>query len=176
MLPTSIITSIITAEFEKNVGRWQSKNAVEYGMKITFDLSLHDYDIEEGYRHLEILIYGPANYIGVYVREDWTVIPINEIKSNGEGLRKGKDYRKGKNDWVNVSYHDSGWRDGIKNVLDKYEDKINHVRNNDNWYEKIQITKDLMSELDRVDENKIELGKNVLTFKLKGKKVTEYLS
>ncbi len=69
----NIVSSIICTTFENEIKRWQCRNEKQFAMKVSFSLSL-DYDKEEGYRNLDILIFAPMNYVGVLVRERWTIV------------------------------------------------------------------------------------------------------
>lgn len=151
-----IVSHIIQETFIKNVGLWQVKNEKQYGMSVSFSLKV-DYNKEEGYRYLDLLIYAPMNYVAVMVKERWNVIPNNELDDDGDGLKPGCDYRKGETPWKLASYHDSCWRsDGVDNVIFSNSKKINHLSGNImEWYNKIEMTPELMKSFeDLVDSRK----------------------
>jgi len=109
-------------------------------MLIEFDLK-PDWDVEEGYRHLKIFIFGGgSNYISVVAKLDWTVIR-NEWINGDDGLVEGKDYIQGETDWLYFSYHDSCWRsDGVEKLLWKFRDRILGLRTDfTNWYQVVDI-------------------------------------
>lgn len=144
----NILSSIICSEFENKVGRWQCKNVTPFAMKVSLRLSV-DYSIEEGYRNLHILIYGPMNYVGVYIKEDWTVIPVDEIEDE-DSLKPGCDYRKGETGWKVISYHDSCWRtDGVDRILHLHRDRISGIDSLSYWYKVSEITPELTEELEK---------------------------
>lgn len=143
----NIVSNIIAQEFEKNVGRWQSKKITPHAMKITFHLN-NNWDLEEGYRHLQILIYGPMNYVGVFVKEDWNIIPVDEIEDE-DSLKPGCDYRRGSTPWKLMSYHDSCWRsDGLNSILSLHKDRINCLDSIGHWYTLEEVTEELSKQLD----------------------------
>lgn len=141
MISHSLLTKVIVQTFEEKVGKWQSKNRTHKALKLTFSLSL-DYNKEEGYRQLEVVIYGPMNYVGVYIRETWTVIALEDLEDDGEGdtfVKPGKDYNEGHSEWTTLAYHDSGWRtDGIDEIFRKYEKRITGF-NGPSFYEVIDV-------------------------------------
>lgn len=166
----NIVSNIICSEFENNVGRWQNKNEKMFAMKMTFRLN-NDWDIEEGYRHLQVLIFGPMNYIGVFVKEDWTVIPVDELDDDGDCLKKGCEYRIDETDWKMISYHDSCWRsDGVDRILSIQEDRLNGLDFSAHWYEKVEISGPLLEQLEqlmsRVGDYRYEYMKDVLQFEI----------
>lgn len=146
-----IVSNIIQDTFVNNVGIWQNKNQKQYGMLVSFSLNL-DWDKEEGYRHLDVLIYAPMNYVAVMVKERWTVIPNNEIDDSGDGLKPGCDYREGETPWKLASYHDSCWRsDGIDNVIWTNREKINTLSGDiGHWYKKIEMTPELIDTFENL--------------------------
>ncbi len=164
----NIVSSIITTTFENEVKRWQTKNEKQFAMLVSFGLSL-DYDKEEGYRHLDILIYGPMNYVGVLVRERWTIIPVDDLEE--DGIKSGCDYRKGDSGWFFASYHDSCWTDGVQSTINKNRERINCLSTDlSNWYKKIEMTPELSETFHNTTTNLrtkdfcYEVGKNVLKF------------
>jgi len=167
----NIISNIICTTFENEVKRGQVKNEKQFALFMSFCLSI-DYDKEEGYRHLDFLIYGPLNYVGVLVRERWVVIPNDEVSDDGDGLKPGCDYRKGDSGWLLASYHDSCWTsDGVQSTIYKNRERIKTLSTNfKNWYEKIEMTPDLIETFEiltssnRTRENYYEVSKNVFKF------------
>jgi len=166
----NIVSNIICTTFENEVKRWQTKNEKQFAMMVSFSLSL-DYDKEEGYRHLDILIYGPMNYVGVLVRERWTIIPIDELDGE-DSLKPGCDYREGDSGWLFASYHDSCWTsDGVQRTIYKNRDRINCLSTGlGEWYKKIEMTPELLETFHNITTNlrtqdyHYEVGKNVLKF------------
>jgi len=150
-----VLGDIICQEFDKNVGRNQDpmfskKEGTEYSaMEITFRLGR--YEGEEGYRHLQIRIYGPQNYVAVLVQEDWIIIPEEDLDNEKDCVKPGKDYTVGNTGWMLASYHESCWRtDGIENIIHAYE---NHISGLDSlgfpsWYLKVNLNEDERKEID----------------------------
>lgn len=83
-----------------------------------------DYDKEHGYRQKEMMIYGPSNYVQVWERDCWDVIPLEDMEEDPDDSdemvpRKGKDYVKGQTEWKLLSDHDSCWREGVQQFLSR---------------------------------------------------------
>lgn len=168
----NIVSAIIVTEFEKNVKRWQSKSNSPVAMKVTFRLSC-DYEKEEGYRKLEILIYGHNNYVCVLVNEKWDVINLSDLSydRNGESYIKKntKGYIKGETGWQLASYHDSCWRtDGIEKVIYKNKERISGIGSIfEGWYEKVNMTEEFLEEIMLITEDRTSYYvpmKNVFQF------------
>lgn len=163
----NIINSIICSTFENEVGRWQAKVDKKTGMKITFRLKT-EYEVEEGYRNLEVLIYSEFNYVAVAVRELWTVIPLDELEyEDGEPYIKESSigYRKGDTGWKLASYHYSCWREGIQEILRDNNDRILGIDTLfiKGWYQKIEMDSDLLDTLEKlIDDRKSNYYKKLL--------------
>jgi len=147
----NIVTSIICDEFEKKIGKWQANQEKPVAMQLTFALST-DYDIEEGYRYLDILIYGHANYVTVAAKERWNVIPIVDFEYDESGephiKAESKGYRKGDTGWKLVSHHDSCWRDGVNRLMNERITSISWLF--EGWYKKIDVTSELLGILQNI--------------------------
>jgi hypothetical protein len=123
-----LLADIICQTFTEQCGKFQCKKpeAEQKAMVVGFSIPI-DYDKEQGYRHLDVAIYGPMNYVGVWTRERWTVIPLEDLEDDGEGdtcVKKGKDYNKGQSEWKQVCYHDSGWRSVVQDIIFQNRDKL----------------------------------------------------
>ena len=134
---SNLLSDIVCQEFMSRVGKNQARQAEPKAMLISFTLSPKS--DEEGYRYLDLLIYGPMNYVGVFVRERWNVIPVADLvgEDGDERPAPGKGYQKGSSEWVKVCYHDSGWRDGVRQVLYEHGDRLNTFSGISSWYETI---------------------------------------
>lgn len=178
----NMVASMICQEFEHNVGRKQSHNEKQIAMKLTFRLS-NDYDLEEGYRHLQVLIYAPYNYVAVFVKEDWTIIPVDELDDENDCLKKGCNYREGDTGWKMISYHDSCWRtDGIDRIIQSHRDRLNGLDTigetcvvngksfTGHWYSTVEVTGDLKKEMEKMmsreGDYRYEFMKGVLQFEM----------
>lgn len=164
-----IVSYIICTTFEKVIKRWQTKNKIQQALQVTFNLRC-DYDKEEGYRHLDLLIYGRMNYVGVYARERWDVISIDDLDGEDQ-IKLGCDYTKGSTDWQIESYHDSCWTSGVENILMQNKHKILTLGCVDNWYEIVNLSEEMiemLSDLTRHEnmlQQRYEPGKDVFSFK-----------
>jgi len=118
------------------------KPPVQLAMKIRFNTHA-DYDKEEGYRFLDLVIYGPTNYVQVWVRTAWDVIPVEDLEydEDREGrIKKGKSYQKGVSDWKCVGNHDSGWRDSVRQVLRDNSKILATFNSLNHWFEIVPVT------------------------------------
>lgn len=129
----SIVAQYICEAFLSRCGKFQCRKpeAEQKAMLVEFDKSI-DHDKEDGYRHFELMIYGPANYVQVWVRETWNVIPLDDLEYNAEEdesfVKPGKSYDKGASPWQLIGDHDSGWRGRIQDFLRSNEKEITHAR------------------------------------------------
>lgn len=134
MFSASILTKVLVQIFEQEVGKWQDKKTPGDRKALLVSFSLRNHENEEGHRELDLLVYGPTNYVGVYARECWSVISLDDLEPSGDEdgemvISPGKDYTVGQEPWRRVAYHDSGWRtDGINDVLQEYAAKITGFR------------------------------------------------
>lgn len=80
-------------------------------LALKFRFALINYEKEEGYRNLEILVWVPSNYIGVFSKETWDLWSPKNIN--------------GKSDLRIWSYHDSCWRDGLRRIIFENRERLN---------------------------------------------------
>lgn len=108
-----IAATYICQIFTEFCGKWQDRKEISDKKAMFIDFSRNiDYDNEEGYRHFHILIYAPANYVQVWVKETWDV------------GKKGKKWEKGESKWQLICDHDSEWRSTIQSFMHRYRDEI----------------------------------------------------
>lgn len=89
---------------------------------IRFRLPLRDGD-DDGYRHRELIIHAPMNYVGVYTRETWDV------------AKEGEDYVQGASEWVCLGYHDSGWRETVRSFVKEHANVLQGFSgSSSSWY------------------------------------------
>jgi hypothetical protein len=122
----NLLVSVLRQTFEEKVGKFQVKQEQPKALLTNFRLTV-DTDVEDGYRYLEVAIYAPCNYVQVWVREAWTVIPVEDLDYDDDGdatLKPGTDYDEGYTDWFLVADHDSGWTEGISRILRQYQNRI----------------------------------------------------
>jgi hypothetical protein len=160
---TNVLSSIICSEFRKE---FQSPERLKDGflsepnkaMQIRFKMN-PDFDVEEGYRNLSILIFGAgSNYITVMAKMDWTVIQNEDINDDGEGLKKGKEYTKGETPWVPFSCHDSCWTsDGVESIIQRFRNRINCMDSRfDRWYETLTLTPEQIEDFNQITRDTLE--------------------
>ena len=156
---TNVVDSIICSQFNHAFGYARKspeasrfRTEPDRAMLVKFSLS-PDYDREEGYRNLSILIFGGgANYIGVYGKLDWNVIAREDLTDDDPPcVVEGRDYVKGETPWVLVVYHDSCWRGGVHGLLWQYRDRISTIdslfNGDTGWYSDVQVTAQMRAEL-----------------------------
>lgn len=147
----SIIAQIICTEFRKAFQGKHGETERNKGMKVTFRLH-PDFDREEGYRNLELLIFGGgSNYISVFARMDWTVVPVEGL-ADEDGLKPGFDYTRGSTPWVHFSHHDSCWTsDGVESVIRLIKDRISILDSRyERWYETVEISDEELESFRRI--------------------------
>lgn len=135
----NILQNIICYEFDRCVGRMQWKQHLDdetmYGFEMNFSLNEKDWNVPL-YPHVQLLIFAPSNYVGVYYRESKT----------------REDY----GEWVHLSKHDSCWRaDGVERFLLHFKDRICTLGwhdgiCNDKWYSKREISEETANHLNEV--------------------------
>lgn len=146
----AMISDVIQCTFNNLVGKWQVKKNPQEALLIQFRTKTN-FDKEEGYRYLDLLVYGPMNYVQVWWRRRWCVIPQEYLEDDGMGdvvVSKGKKYDEGQGDWQthNAHGHDSGWRDTIGRFLDENaKDILGFDKLGDTWYKIIPVPHDLPS-------------------------------
>lgn len=134
-----LLTSVVRSDFLKNVGKWQRRSAEPKAMLVSFNTPIN-HDIESGYRYLDLLIFAPHNYVQVWVRERWTVIPLDDLEDGDDGgIKPGKDYIEGKSEWKMIADHDSGWTEGVENT---FRDKrlLTFSGLGDDWYQVVKLS------------------------------------
>lgn len=136
-----MLTQVFVQTFLKEVGKFNTEKA----LKISFNIPI-DHIKEDGYRQLDLLIYSPMNYVGVYIRERWTVISLDDLEEDEDGepmIKPGKDYQNGQSAWDQICYHDSGWRAAISSLLFKRRGDLNGFNNSPDFYEVVDVPVEL---------------------------------
>lgn len=119
----NMLAETINSTFEDKCGKHQLKKETQNVFKVSFSLTI-DHAKEDGYRHLEVIFWGPMNYVQVWVRETWDVVPVEDLDEE-DGLKPGsKGYQSGATEFKKVTDHDSGWRDGIKRIIEENQKRI----------------------------------------------------
>jgi hypothetical protein len=147
----NIIQSIICSQFNSTFGRdaaLDTNSDRTHAMQVRFSIS-PNYDLEDGYRNLTILLFGAgSNYIAVYAKMDW-----NLVSTVGEPV-------KGETPWVCYGYHDSCWRDSVGNILREFHGRINTIDYLFNgvtgWYKNVALTPGQIAELKAVRDARYE--------------------
>jgi hypothetical protein len=138
-----ILAQIICKEFRKAFLNQGGVSDLSKGMKTTFRLSV-DHAREDGFRNLELLIFGGgSSYISVFAKLDWSVIPLEAIEGE-DGLKPGYAYTEGSTPWVHFSCHDSCWTsDGVESVLHQFHTRLNLLEcQYDRWYETVEMSQE----------------------------------
>jgi len=137
-----ILGHVICDTFTHEVGGSQFDKIPPKGLFLNFAIPTK-HDVEDGYRHRHLLLFGEGRYIGVYTREEWNVRPFNTL-----------EYEKGQGKWEVITYHDSCWRDGVKDFLNNNLITVGKVGNR--WFEIIDIDESLSAELKLARKKKYE--------------------
>ena len=131
-----ILSTIICSEYEKsfknlNWERTQSEKPIQ-GMELEFSLNIN-YDVEDGYRRLKMLIFNQYNYVSVFAKQEWEVIPSEGLEE--DEILSGYDDTVGSTPWVHFSAHDSCWRsDGVSRILHLFHKDILGLSGISDWY------------------------------------------
>jgi hypothetical protein len=166
-----VVGNIICTEFSYQFGRDREPTPAglpryhshpTLAMQVSFSLS-PDYNREDGYRHLTILIYGGgSNYISVYAKLDWNVTPDNsglgiEWDEASADASENPEYTKGETSWVLLCHHDSCWRDSVNRLLWDYRERISSIDSLFNgqtgWYKSLPISEEFAQELNKIRRN-----------------------
>ena len=158
-----MLARVICEQFEKTPGKNQRRQPwttlpggggekkIAQAMLVDFSLRTN-YDVEMGYRHLDLLIYAPMNYVQVWIRERWIVIPLEDLEDADDGgtvVKKGKAYIDGKSEWIKIGDHDSCWPDAVRGILS--DKRITGFSGLDSWYSVIPVPVEL-------EQREISLG------------------
>lgn len=149
---TNILSDIICDTFENEVGRWQAKEDEPKALEVVFSTRI-DYEKEEGYRGVHLLIYGEHNYVGVFKRDWWRVIDRDKIEydeETGEESWPDEHFREDMSEWEMLSYHDSCWRsDGVDRFIFANRDKLSTIGTPlKRWFNIIPMTPELQEQLE----------------------------
>lgn len=127
---TYLLQTIITQTFESEVDKFQNKKDTQRALLVSF--SLPTTVEEEGYRTLDLLLYGPMNYVGVWVRERF------------EGYAAGSDQLCNKVEpWKCLGYHDSCWRQCLGTLLSARSRDLNTFRTGEKWFSVIEVPEEI---------------------------------
>lgn len=132
----SLLTQAVVQTFEEKVGKFKKG---KYGRML---FAIPRREDEEGYRHFEIVIYAPHNYVQVWVRETANVISHSDMEYNEEDgehyVKKGKDYVESATPWKLVADHDSAWRSGLQDVLHKEDHRLLCFSGPNPWFHVVE--------------------------------------
>ena len=133
-----MLSDVICETFEKHIGRRQLVKPEKQAMRIEFRTKI-DHDTEEGYRYADMIIYAPMNYVQVWVRTRWCVIPVDDLECDSDHpddvfVKKGKDYTEGASEWKLIGDHDSCWRDSVLRFLTNDRNEIQGFSSIRGWY------------------------------------------
>lgn len=135
-----LLADVICQTFMAVIGKFQTRNETPMAMKIRFSTHI-DHDKEEGYRYLDVVIYGPMNYVQVWTRTAWTVIPLEDLEDDDDGdtfVKPGKAYNEGASEWKLVADHDSGWREGVRETLRDNKQALSTFSGS-KWFEAVPV-------------------------------------
>jgi hypothetical protein len=134
----NLLASVICTTFEKTCGKWQCKKPEPKAFVIRFSVGV-DHEKEEGYRHKDIALYAECNYVSVFVRDRWNVIPVEDLEYDEETddtyVKKGKDYNNGQSEWKLLISHDSCWRSAVEEFIRENSTKLNTFDSRGDFYE-----------------------------------------
>jgi len=138
-----IVAKIICETFNEKIGRNGGKQfgfTTPKGLLIEFSTKI-DYKTEEGYRYLDLFLFAPMNYVGVFIRDHSTIIKID-----AEGELIG-DYVTTTGKWNCIGYHDSCWRSSVRELLFQNRDNITGLSTLSGWYEVRDVPEEIFTAL-----------------------------
>lgn len=172
MVYSRMVASIIIDTFGSEVGRWgghgtrMPAGTPQEALLVEFRTPT-DYDIEDGYRYIDMLIYADANYIGVYVRDRWSVWsdqgagPGCDCSDCAEGAEIATV--SGVSEWRCLAYHDSCWTEGVERFLcnwkpadgeapvgsvqDIFGRRLDGFSGLERWYKIVEVDKKMQTTL-----------------------------
>lgn len=129
----ALLARVICETFRSTwlLGKEESRKA----FKVSFKTSLKAG--EDGFRYFDLVLYGPSNYIQVWVRTRGEVIASCDLDEDGP--LPGKDYRKEETPWVLVGDHDSTWRTAVQNQLRDHERDLVGLSGR-TWFEYVEMS------------------------------------
>lgn len=137
----NMLAETINSTFDQVCGKGQNGKG-QKAFLVTFSLSV-DYEKEEGHRSLEVLYWAPMNYVQVWQREVWNVIPVEELEELGDGeysvKKTSTGYQKGESPWKKRADHDSSWREAMKLILRESGDNILNFAGADRFWRLVNV-------------------------------------
>jgi hypothetical protein len=117
-----LLADVVCQTFMKEAGKFQAQQERPRAMVVTVNIDTREG--EEGYRSRDLLLFAPMNYVRVFERERWDVIPEEDLDEKTEEPKPGKGYRKGESAWTKIGDHDSAWRDAVSRFFYLHRDEI----------------------------------------------------
>lgn len=109
-----ILADIINSSFTNSVGKHQNQNPIPSALVVIFRAKI-DSEVEEGFRYVDLAIYGESDHVQVYGRTRWDVTPV------GKG---SEGYSSGASEWTLHADHDTRWREGTYEFLTEHKEVI----------------------------------------------------
>jgi len=131
-----MVVDVIVQEFMKLglKGQAGKPEAERRAFHVQFHTRI-DYEKEEGYRYIDLILWAPGNYVQVWTRDRWVVIPIEDLEDEDDGGPKpGKDYTEGASEWKLIGDHDSGWRGSVEKLCSQRQKDIDSFVGG-SWYQ-----------------------------------------
>ena len=80
---STMLAEVICATFMEGIGKFQISKPSSKAMTICFRCKI-DFDKEEGYRGVNMLLYAPMNYVQVW-SQDWSdIVSLDDMEWNEE--------------------------------------------------------------------------------------------
>lgn len=141
-----MLATVVCSEFARRVGKRMPSRALLIPMHTSVD-----FDKEEGYRFIDLLLWAPANYVAVLARRRWTVIPLDDLDYDEHGecfVKEGRDYTHGESKWHLLAYHDSTWRGAVRDFFRDNRDDIQGFASSvGGWADDLALKEEMEEEL-----------------------------
>ena len=125
-----VVAGIIDKQHRAERGKWKFGTPQKLGLLVSF--RMHTPGRHTHYLTMDILLFGPYNYIGVYVR--FRTSPQYDDETRGTTTC-----------WACVADHDSCYREGLEEILRQHRHDVVYVDDmfKDNWYAMVDVTEPL---------------------------------
>ena len=142
MLQT-LLQQVIEFEFARHVGRPETpQQMMLVRVKVPVPGGF------EGYAQKTLVIYAPSNYVQVWSRQEWDMVPSEGLLDNEEeGLKEG--YVKGSTPWTKLAHHDSCWREGVREFTQSLENALSFHESfwSKSWYVMVSVPEEARMDL-----------------------------
>lgn len=131
-----LLKQVLELEFRKHTARMGSP-----GQAMVVRVKVPTPDGFEGYAQKTLVLYAPSNYVQVWTRQEWEMIPVEALDDESGDLLPGWDYEVGATPWSKLADHDSCWREGVAEFVGGLETAISFHESfsSGSWYVMVPV-------------------------------------